>query len=248
MNCTGDFHTHSQYSHGKGNLIGNIEVAVSKGLKKIAITDHGPRTWNIIKLGVKSAEILLEIKDKIKGLQLNYPEIEILAGVEANIINSDGELDVPEDILSELDIVAAGFHLLLLPPNIRSAKEIIFDNRFSYHLFPARRQEIRKQNTRALINAVKRYNIDFITHPGYGVDIDTYELARVCTEENTFLEINARHGELTKGFVRAAAETDVKFIINSDAHSPDEVGDLNDGLMIVAELGLSADRIVNVEY
>ncbi|MFP4661481.1 MAG: PHP domain-containing protein [Halanaerobiales bacterium] len=247
MKCTGDFHTHSEYSHGKGKLQGNIEAAIRKGLKKIAITDHGPRSWNIIRLGVKRAEELLEVKDKLRKMQSQYPEVEILAGVEANIINIDGELDVPDNILSELDIVAAGFHLLLFPPDIRSARKIIFDNRLVYHFISARRQEIREQNTRALVNAVRRYDIDFITHPGYGVDIDTYKLARVCSEENTCLEINARHGELSRGFVRAAAETDVKFIINSDAHSPEEVGDLDDGLVIVAELGLSADRIVNVE-
>ena len=247
MKCTGDFHTHSEYSHGKGKLRENIEVAISKGLKELAITDHGPQTWNFIRLGVKNAEELLKIAEKIKLLQLEYPEIKLYSGVEANIINRDGELDVPGWVLEQLDITAVGYHLLIFPVNLHSAKEIIIDNRFTYKFFPGKRDEIRQHNTEALIKTIQNYKIDFITHPGYGVDIDTYELARVCAEENTYLEINARHGELTEGFVKAAAETDVKFIINSDAHSPEQVGEQEAGLKIVERLNLSKKRIINVE-
>ncbi len=246
MKCTGDFHTHSEYSHGKGNLRQNIEVAISKGLKELAITDHGPQTWNIIRLGVKNSGELLKIAENIKQLQIEYPEIKLYSGVEANIINRDGELDVPASILEQLDITAVGYHLLIYPINLHSAKEIIIDNRITYKFFPGKRDEIRRRNTEALIKTVQNYDVNFITHPGYGVDIDTYQLSRVCAEENTYLEINARHGELTEGFVRAAAETNVKFIINSDAHSPEQVGEQEAGLGIVEELKLDKERIVNV--
>ncbi len=247
MKCTGDFHTHSEYSHGKGMLRENIEAAINKGLKKLAITDHGPQTWNFIKLGVKNAEELLEIAKKINLLQLEYPEIKLYSGVEANIMNRDGEIDVPASVLEQLDITAVGYHLLIFPFNLRSAKEIIIDNRFTYKFFPGKRDEIRQRNTESLIKTVQNYDVDFITHPGYGVDIDTYELARVCAEEDTYLEINARHGQLTEGFVRAAAESDVKFIINSDAHSPKQVGDQDAGLRIVERLNLSKERLINVK-
>jgi len=247
MKCFGDYHTHSEYSHGRGNLRKNIEIAISKGLKEYAITDHGPLAWNFIRLGVKDAQELIEIKKKISLLQKEYPEIKLYAGVEANIMNRDGGIDVPRNILVELDVVAVGFHLLIYPTDFRSVKDIIVDNRIIYKCFPSKRDNIRKRNTEALIKAVQKYNIDFITHPGYGIDIDTYELAAVCAEENTCLEINARHGELTEGFVRAASETDVRFIINSDAHSPEQVGELEEGLKIVKKLGLSKDRIVNVQ-
>lgn len=246
MRAYGDYHTHSQYSHGKGNIEGNIEAAIARGFQELAITDHGPRSWNFINLGVKEVAELLEIKKEIKGLQKKYPQIKLLAGVEANIINREGELDVPEEILRELDIVAAGFHLLIYPPDFRSFRDVILNNRFYYKWFPARRKEIRKFNTEVLIKAVKRYRINFITHPGYGIDIDTYELARACAEQGTLLEINARHVEELRAFIQAAARTDVKFIINSDAHAPEEVGDFQRAIRIVEELGLSPERIVNI--
>lgn len=241
----GDYHTHSEYSHGKGEIIGNVEAARKIGLKEIAITDHGPRTYNFIRLGVRNAEEFLLIKDKISEVQKDYQDIKILAGVEANIINHEGDLDVPDQILNRLDIVAAGFHLLIWPPDLRSGWFLIVNNRFTYRFFPFRRQDIRKNNTESIINAVRRHRIDFITHPGYGVDIDTFELARVCAKHGTLLEINARHGELTEGFVQAATETGVNFIVNSDAHSTQQVGKLDSGLELISRLDIDRERIMN---
>lgn len=246
MRIYGDYHIHSQYSHGKGNIEKNIEAAIARGLRELAITDHGPCSWNFIRLGVRDAAELLEIKKEVKELQKKYPQIRLYAGVEANIINREGELDVPEGILQELDIVAAGFHLLIYPPDFHSFQDIILNNRFFYKCFPARRKQIRKFNTEVLIRAVERYRINFITHPGYGIDIDTYELARACAGRGTLLEINARHVEELRAFIQAAARTEVKFIINSDAHAPEEVGDFKRALELVEELGLSPDRIVNI--
>ena len=247
MNLTGDYHTHSQYSHGKGDLRRNIEVALKKGLKELAITDHGPRTFNLIRLGVKNADQLLVIKEQLLKIQAEYPAIKLLAGVEANIINQRGDLDVPASLLKRLDVKAAGFHLLILPPDLESARRLIFDNRITYRFFPARREEIRKWNTEAVTNAVRRYQLDFITHPGYGVDIDTLALAQACVEADTMLEINSRYGRRTEEFVRLAKETEVNFILNSDAHDPEQVGELANGLALVNELGIVPERVYNLK-
>ena len=246
MRCYGDYHTHSQYSHGKGNIEENIQAALARGLKELAITDHGPGSWNFIRLGVRSASELLVIKREIKALQQKYPGIKLYSGVEANIIYPEGELDVPEEILADLDIVAAGFHLLIYPPDFSSFQDIILKNRFIYKWFPGKRKEIRKENTEILIKAVKRYKIDFITHPGYGIDIDTYKLAEACAERGTLLEINARHVEELRAFIEAAARTEVKFIINSDAHGAEEVGNFEKALELVEKLALPWERIVNI--
>ncbi|MFW5981797.1 MAG: PHP domain-containing protein [Halanaerobiaceae bacterium] len=246
MNFIGDYHTHSEYSHGKGNLRKNIEMAIKMGLQELAITDHGPASWNFIRLGVKNQEELLFIKEKIALLQEEYPQIKLYSGVEANIINEDGELDVSEKILSQLDIVAAGFHLLIFPESFKSTRDIIINNRIIYRYFRNKRNDIRRRNTEILIKAVSKNSINFITHPGYKVDIDTYQLAKACAEENTYLEINARHGLLTEGFIRTAAETDVKFIVNSDSHSPEEIGEFSFVNKLIARLKISRERIVNL--
>lgn len=246
MKCIGDYHTHSEYSHGKGNLRKNIAVAVDKGFKEYAVTDHGPAAWNFIRLGVRNAEELLEIKNKIIDLQSELPQIKLYSGVEANIINKKGNLDVPRDVLEQLDIIAVGFHLLINPFTSNSFKDIILNNRLIYKFFSNKRDEIRNLNTEIIIKTVQKYRVNFITHPGYGIDIDTYELARVCAERGTCLEINARHVEELEGFVRAAVKTDVKFIINSDAHSPEEVGDFTAALKMIRDLAIPQDRIVNL--
>ena len=246
MKITGDYHTHTRYSHGKGTIKDNVQSALDKGLNEIAITDHGPRTHSIIKLGVDSSETFLDIKREIKQCQKLYPEIRILSGVEANIINKEGKLDVSKNVLKSLDLIAAGFHLLIIPPDLKSFKNIVFNNIFLYRLSKKNRDRIRQWNTEAVINAVKNNKIDFITHPGYGIDIDTRALAEVCSQENTLLEINSRHIDLEDNFVKKAAETRVNFIINSDAHTPGQVGNLQNGIKVAKKLNLNKKRVFNL--
>lgn len=88
--------------------------------------------------------------------------------------------------------------------------------------------------------------MDFVTHPAYQIDIDTLTLAKVCANQGTLLEINARHGQLIKSFVEIAAKTKVKFILNSDAHSPNEVGEFTAVLKVINDLKIDPKRIVNI--
>ena len=91
----GDYHTHTTYSrhnHGKGTVLENASVASDKGLKQIAITDHG---FNHEFFGIRRKNIP-ELQEDI----LNAKEItgvDILLGVEANLVSLDGEVDVKEE-------------------------------------------------------------------------------------------------------------------------------------------------------
>jgi putative hydrolase len=235
-----DYHTHSQYSHGSGDIRENITVAHRKGLEEIAITDHGPAM--AFGLGVKKADKLLSIKKKIRRLAEDFPGMRVLAGVEANVINRAGDLDVPWEILTALDIVLLGLH-----PNLvlcRSSLPILgyyYGGKVSKVL----RQRSRLCNTTALINAVRRFPVDIVTHPGLRLAVDTRELAKVCALRGTALEINSRHGFLSREFVAVAAAEGVSFAINSDAHRPEEVGELTAGLIIARDAGLTAANIIN---
>ena len=61
------------------------------------------------------------------------------------------------------------------------------------------------------------------------------------------MEINTRHGHMTEEEIRIAAEVDgVRFIISSDAHTPDRVGDFKGGVDRAISAGLNPDRIVNI--
>ncbi len=247
MNFSGDYHTHTQYSHGKGNLRQNIIAARRKGLKEIGITDHGPRSYSYKPLGIKNLGVLEKIKREAGQIQSDFPDIRILVGVEANIINSAGDLDVPEQVLKKLDFVAVGFHSFIRPFSFSSFQKIVFDNIVTYRLLKNFRKKIKKRNTNTVIKAVKKHDIDFITHPGYQVDVNVFNLAKVCEREGTWLEINTNHCKLTEDFKKIAEDTKVNFIINSDAHNPDNVGELSSGLDIINKLKLDRDRIVNIQ-
>mgnify|MGYP006276324095 CR=1 FL=1 len=241
-----DYHTHTRYSHGKGSIEDNVKAALAMGLEEIGIADHGPASHSIRRLGVKRAETLLDIKNEIKRLQKAYPQIRILAGVEANIISADGTIDVPYKILCQLDKILVGFHLMVIPKSWQDGKKLIYDNIINYRIHKDDREAIRYQNTRAVIKAVNRYPIDVITHPGFQIDIDTIELAKACKKNDTALEINVSHGYLTEEFVKAAAAEGAKFVISSDAHRPEDVGQLSEGLRMVQNIGLSNDQILNI--
>ena len=73
------------------------------------------------------------------------------------------------------------------------------------------------------------------------------QIAEACAETNTLMEINSRHGHLTEEEIAIAAEVpDVKFILSSDAHVPDAVGNCRAGLDRALAAGLDPRRIVNI--
>lgn len=246
MKVFADYHTHTKHSHGKGTIEDNVKIAIQRGLTQIGIADHGPASHSLVRLGVKNPEELLDIKSEIQRLQYHYPQIEILAGVEANIISLDGTIDVPYRILQSLDKILVGLHLFIIPKSWEDGRKIIYDNMIRYKIHKGDREEIRYHNTKALLNALKKYPIDIITHPGYQLDIDTVELARACKETDTALEINVSHGFLTEEFIKIAAAEGAKFVISSDAHAPEKVGRLEVGVNMLEKLKIPKEQIINV--
>lgn len=244
MQIFADYHTHSEYSHGRGSIVGNLRAAQRQGLKAVAITDHGPAT--AFGMGVPDERTLLKIKARLRSLAPYFPGLRLLAGVEANIISLEGDLDVSDQVLAELDIVLVGLHPTVLPRTLRDTAGLIGLNALGRYLKEVRHLA-RRLNTRALIRAVERHHIDIITHPGWKLSIDTRALARACAARGTALEINAAHGFLTREFVRVAAAEGVRFAIGSDAHSPARVGHLQAGIAVAEALGLKPEQIINAE-
>jgi putative hydrolase len=105
--------------------------------------------------------------------------------------------------------------------------------------------KLRHDNTMAMIRAMERYPIHTITHPGAKIDIDTRLLAKHAVKHKVFLEINSSHGFMTEEYVKIAMEEGACFVINSDAHTPENVGDMARGIMIAQRAGVPPDRILN---
>ncbi|HCX63739.1 MAG TPA: histidinol-phosphatase, partial [Eubacteriaceae bacterium] len=145
MKINADLHTHTVFSHGKNTIEENVRSARKKGLKKIVISDHGsghlfygvdPKDW-------------VEMRKEVNRLQKVYPDMEILLGVEANVVGLDGSIDVSEEQRKLLDTVYVGYHYGIKPRGPGSFLWFYIGNGLA-KLLPFLRKPIKRLNTRAL--------------------------------------------------------------------------------------------------
>ncbi len=235
-----DYHTHTIYSHGKGSIMDNVIAARKKGLKEIAITDHGIRHFTF---GVDPKK-LPKIREEVDRINNSCEDIKVLLGMECNIISTDGDIDINDSIMKYLDILLVGYHMMVMPKNLREAARIYGKN-YIERLVPNLIKGVREANTEAMIKAIRKYKIDIITHPSARINIDTTVVAKEAKKTGTALEINARNNEMSVDFVKAAATEGVSFVINSDAHKPSDVGNLDNGIAIAEAAGLDSSQIIN---
>ena len=238
-----DYHTHTVYSHGGGTIRDNAKKAKERGLEELGIADHGPANWGHI------ATTGLDAFDKIiketKEVQREFSELKILAATEANLNSFQGDLDIPLGMQKKLDMVLAGFHTTIYPKSFEDGFQFASQRVLSF-VSPDIKRKARAANTKAMVEAVYKNEIDIITHPGLKISIDTHELARACVQNHTALEINSKHGIKSIEFIKAAAREGVKFAIGSDAHQPERVGQLEAGIKSAQMAGLNVDQLMNV--
>jgi len=224
MKFIADFHIHTVASgHAYNTIYEYAQAARKKGLKYIAMTDHGPAMAGGPHL--YHFQNLRCLPEKINGVRL-------LKGIEANIADLDGNLDVSDDNLAELDIVIASFH---------------------QHLGYSGSDK--DKNTRALINVIRNPNVRIIGHPGNPqFPLDNDAIVEECKKNRVLIEIN--NSSFT-GVVRLGSHDNCvdiakkikkigwKVVFGSDSHCIDTLGRFERSLEIAKEAGLSADDIVN---
>lgn len=230
-----DHHTHTTYSHGTGSILDNARIAHEKGLKSIAITDHGPGNFFY---GMKM-ELIPKMREDIKAAREIYPDVKIFLGVEANTILKVPYLDVKPIEWDKLDIVLAGYHFA------------VFGSGMIPNRLGLKSQSLLVQNTDMILNALyyseeSGNHIDILTHPGDKGPFDIDNIARACEDTGTLMEINGKHPHLDIEGIKTAAKYDVKFVISSDAHVAENVGVFEPQLMRALEAGLDPERIVNI--
>lgn len=242
MKIFADYHTHTIYSHGKGTIRENVEAAIKKGLREITISDHGPGHFTY---GVKRKN-LKKMREEVDSLNKEYPNIKVTLGLEANLISCDGDIDVNEEDLRYCDKLLVGYHNGAIPGSFGDLYKLFLRNQLS-KVLPFLRNSNRKIITDAMVKAINNYKIDIITHPGAKADIDTRKLARAAADKGTLLEINSSHGYMTVEYVKIAMIEGVNFVISSDAHKPENVGNCTKGIDVAVKAGLPVERIVNAE-
>lgn len=232
-----DYHTHTNIArghipvfrdvvstHAKGSLMENAAAAIEKGLKEIAITDHGFR--HII-YGMKIDQykkVRMEI-DEINSYYCNKNiDFKLLLGAECNIISRSGNIDIDDEILKYLDIVCVGYH--------RGAMQNL---------------NVKNNFTEAAVNAIEKYEITILNHPLDHVNCDIMEIGRAAAQRNTALEINRSHKNISIEDIKKLKQLGVKFSLGSDSHVPQTIGTFGEAYKIALEAGLSKDDIINAD-
>lgn len=232
-----DYHTHTNIprghipllrdivrTHAKGSIKENADAAVQKGLKEIAITDHG---YNHIMYGMK-VDQYKEVRKKIDEINnfycKNNCDFKLLLGAECNIISRNGNIDIEDDVLQYLDILCVGYH--------RGAMQNL---------------NVKNNYTEAAINAIEKYKITILNHPVDHVNADIMEIGRAALKRNTALEINRSHKNMSIEDIKKLKQLGVKFSLGSDSHVPETIGFFGEAYKIALEAGLSNDDIINAD-
>lgn len=242
MILTGDYHTHTPYSHGKNTVLENTIAAKKLGIKEIAITDHG---FNHLLFGLKRKrlpDLRKEIEEAKKLTGLN-----VLMGMESNLISLSGETDMKESDFVAFDIYLCGIHEVLKYAGFGDAYNLMFKNYIAYKRGRRPSDSVIANTTRAYINAIKTNPIDILTHINYKCCCDLEEVAKACADYGTYIEINTKKRHISAEELNMIASTGVRFVINSDAHSAARVGDTVIADQLLAEADIPMAQIDNIE-
>ena len=192
----GDLQMHTDYSDGRNTVEEMAEKAEELGYEYILVTDHGHSLQ--IASGVDEEE-LEEQREEIDEVNREF-DVEVLQGVEANI-DDNGELDISNEKLEELDLVVAALHNKIENP------------------------------TESIVKALKEYPVDILAHPlnrkvssREPLDVDLDKIVEVAAEENVALEINSQPARLDLPWRDVKEYRDkVDYVVSTDAHSPSEL-------------------------
>ena len=229
-----DLHTHTIFSHGTGTIEDNVKIAKQKGLTSIAITDHG---FEHLSYAVKRKNLPF-MKSECERLSKEYG-IKVLLGVEANLLNYDGDIDVLEEDKKYLDIIIMGYHKMLKP----KWKQFWFS--ISTKIFKTKKQ--REKVTDAYIKAINKYDIKILTHLNYGVKVNVPRLADECLKKGVLVELNGKRICFDENETEYMKKIGTKFILSSDAHSAKKVGETNLGLNFIVKNNIDFKNVVNLE-
>jgi len=194
------------------------------GYQYLAITDHSGGRG--IAHGLDAERLKQQILE-IKELNQKIGGIYIFSGIEVDI-RADGSLDIPGELLRELDIVTAAVHSGM--------------------------NQSQEQMTRRVIRAIENPNVDVLAHPTCRllpdrepVAIDMEAIFQAAIRTNTALEINGMPSrlDLKDTHTYRARELGVKLVINTDAHSTDHLEFMRFGVGIARRGWCEAKDILN---
>ncbi len=219
-----DTHSHTIASaHAYSTVTELAQAASDKGLKLLAVTDHAP--------ALSDSSPLLHFMN-YHVLPKTLKGVEMLYGVELNILDFEGHIDMPEDILQRQDICIASFHTECTKPGTL------------------------EENTQAFLGAMDNPYVNIIGHPDDGyIPVDYEALVKKAKEEDILLEVNnaslqtayfrLNTKDNAKTMLKLCKELGVPVSVGSDAHYADTVGRFDGARQILNEVGFPEELVAN---
>lgn len=220
----GDVHMHTIETDGKNTIVEMAEAARERGYKYMAITDHSKNLAFANGLDDKRA---VEHIARIREANKNIEGITIFAGIEVDIL-ADGELDLSDDVLAQMDIVIASVHSVF-------------------------NQEPAKMTDR-LVKAISNPYTSLIGHPtgrlllrrdSYAFDM--HAVLTAAAKHKVAMELNAYPDrlDLNDANLRQAKQHGVKIVINTDAHHTSHMDKIRFGVLQARRAWLTKEDVLN---
>ena len=225
-NIKGDLHTHSTWSDGRSTIAEMAEAAKNIGYEYIAITDHSLSSRIANGLDVKR---LIQKNIELQKIDKKIGGIKIFMGSEVDI-KPDGELDYPDEVLKELDMVVASVH-----SNFKMKED---------------------EMTERITKAIKNPYVAALGHPTgrligernpYELDID--EVIDTAKKYGKALEVNSSYMrlDLKDEHVKKALEKGVELIISTDAHHTEQLMQMRYGITIARRGWAKRGDVINTK-
>lgn len=193
-----DFHTHTSETDGTNTLEEMVQSAKASGLKYMAVTDHSQS----LKVAKGFDEKRLRKRNQeIDDLNSKDQAFRVLKGVELEI-KKDGSLDLPGNILREVDVVLLALHQWISSNTEENTSRVVkaVESGFGFSL---------AHPTGRMIGSRDPYPLDF------------ERIFQACRENDVALEINGfpERSDLPYNLVKKAKEYGLKFTLGSDSHN-----------------------------
>jgi len=220
----GDLHVHTNWSDGRDSIEAMALAARAAGYQYLGISDHS--VGRGIAHGLDEARLRQQMSE-IKELNQKIDGIHIFCSMAVDI-RADGSLDMPDEILGELDTVIAAVHSSM--------------------------NQSQEQMTKRIIKAIENPNVDILAHPTCRllpgrepVAVDMEAVFQAVAETNTILEINGMPSRLDLKDTHAyrARELGIMLVIDTDAHSAEHLEFMRFGIGVARRGWCQAQDILN---
>lgn len=218
-----DAHTHTlACGHAYNTILELVDAAAQKNLELICITEHGPA------LPGAPTPLFFANYRVIPGKINN---VKVLKGIESNIMDTDGNTDIPMDFIKSLEIISASLHTPTFKPQSKTI------------------------NTSAVLGAIANPHIDFICHLGNPTyELDYEAILQDAKKHNTLIEINNGSFFIRKGskpncewIANRCKELEIPIIIGSDTHFATDIGDFPYVDKVLDAIDFPDELIVNLD-